>query len=85
MRIYGSRSAAKIESRTRDFAGPGSPPDPRGRLKFHRREMARREPPRRGNTRGAGPDYRDVHVSGHWSMLSGWWSCVSYRKQQRLP
>ena len=27
--------------------------------------MTRREPPRRGNARGAGPDYHDVHISGH--------------------
>jgi hypothetical protein len=37
----------------------------RCRLKHYRREMIRREPPRRGNARGASPDDRDVHVSGH--------------------
>ena len=58
-------SAAQIESHTRDFACPSSPSDPRCRLKHYRREMTRREPPRRGNARGAGPDYHDVHVSGH--------------------
>jgi hypothetical protein len=58
-------SAAQIESHTRDFAGPSSPSNPRGRLKHYRREMTPREPPRRGNARGAGPDYHDVHVSGH--------------------
>lgn len=58
-------SAAQIESHTRDIAGPGSPSDPRRRLKHHRREMTRREPPRRGNAPGARPDYHDVHVSAH--------------------
>ena len=58
-------SAAQIESHTRDIACPSSPSDPRRRLKHYRREMTRREPPRRGNACGASPDYHDVHVSGH--------------------
>jgi hypothetical protein len=71
MRAHGLRSAEwshpqpQIESHTRDFAGPGSPSDPRGRLKHRRREMTRREPPRRGNARSAGPDYHDVHIGAH--------------------
>jgi hypothetical protein len=47
------------------IACPSSPFNPRGRLKQRRREMTRREPPRRSNARGAGPDYHDIHVSGH--------------------
>jgi hypothetical protein len=58
-------SASQIELHTRDIACPSSPPDPRCRLKHHRREMTRSEPPRRGDARGAGPDYHDVRVSGH--------------------
>jgi hypothetical protein len=58
-------SAAQIELHTREIACPSSPPDARCRLKHHRRERTRREPLRRDNTRGAGPDYHDVHVSGH--------------------
>ena len=71
MRVYGLRvggmepSAAQIGPHTRDLTGPGSPSDPCGRLKHYRREMTRREPPRRGNARGAGPDYHVVHISAH--------------------
>jgi hypothetical protein len=49
--------------------------------------MSRREPPRRGNACGAGPDYHDVHVSGHLLHLMVGCLVSSYpsRKQQRLP
>ena len=52
-----------------------------------RREMSRREPPRRGNACGAGPDYHDVHVSGHLVHLMVGCLVSSYpsHKQQRLP
>ena len=69
-------SAAQVELHIRDFAGPGSPSDPRGRLKHYRRQMTRREPPRRGNARAAGTDYRDVHVTGHLLHTQLWLSCV---------
>jgi len=49
--------------------------------------MTRREPPRRSNARGAGPDYHDVHASGLAAYLVVGCLVSSYpsRKQQRLP
>jgi hypothetical protein len=61
-------SAAEIEMQARHIPCPGLTADPRGRLKHHRGEAARRQPPRRGNTRSAGSDYDYVGVGAHGSQ-----------------
>ena len=50
------------------IACPGATADPPGGLKHHRGQPACRQPPRRGNTRGAGSDYDHVGDGAHGSQ-----------------